>query len=129
MLLLDTHAWLWARSAPERLPSRARRLIESESLAVSVISCWEVATLARLKRVELDRDVEAWMARAIAEEPVISAIPVSREIATAAGGLAPPFPGDPADRIIVSTATAMGWPLLTRDRHLRTHAPAPTVWD
>ncbi|MFN2568876.1 MAG: type II toxin-antitoxin system VapC family toxin, partial [Candidatus Dormibacteria bacterium] len=121
MILIDTHAWLWFRSSPDRLPERARRLIQTEPLAVSTISCWEVATLVRLGRLGLDRDVNAWVVRALVEEPPVTAIPVSREIAVTAGGLRAPFPGDPADRLILSTAVALRCPLLTRDHRLRTH--------
>ena len=129
MLLLDTHAWLWARSSPNRLSAHARSLIKSEPLCISAISCWEVATLVRLGRIELDRDIDTWIGRALAEQPTVSVVPVSREIATVAGQLDSAFPGDPADRIIFSTAIQMKCSLLTKDRKLRSFSKTQTVWN
>jgi PIN domain nuclease of toxin-antitoxin system len=97
-------------------------------LAVSAISCWEIATLWRLGRIELDRDVATWVGRAVAEEPPVSVIGVSREIAVSAGELGSAFPGDPADRIIFATAAAQRCALVTKDRRLRSYSAALTVW-
>ena len=129
MILLDTHAWLWLRSSPEKLSSQGRSFTLGEPLAVSAISCWEVATLSRLGRIKLDSSVDAWIGRALSGQPEISVVPVSRDIATNAGGLDEPFPGDPADRIIFTTAVVLKCSLLTKDRRLRDYSPAVAVWD
>ncbi len=50
------------------------------------------------------------------------------EIALAAGSLLPPFPGDPADRIIYSTALANNARLVTADRRMARHDPGRIVW-
>lgn len=128
MIVLDTHVWLWFRSAPTLLAAGARDVIAGETLAVSSISCWEVATLSRLGKIELDRDIDAWIGRALAEAPSVSAIAVSREIAVAAGQLGSAFPGDPADRIIFATAVTQKCSLVTKDGRLQSYAPALTVW-
>lgn len=51
-LLLDTHALVWAATAPDRLGPAARRAIESPatSLHVSAASAWELATKYRTGR-------------------------------------------------------------------------------
>ena len=51
-LLLDTHLLLWAAGMPERLPDRARTLIERSDAEpmVSAASLWEVAIKAGLRR-------------------------------------------------------------------------------
>lgn len=48
-LLLDTHALLWALSAPEKLSSAARRALEesSNALWISSVSFFEIATKVR----------------------------------------------------------------------------------
>jgi PIN domain nuclease of toxin-antitoxin system len=46
VILLDTHIWIWWVAQDPALPEFATRLIqehEAEGLAVSIISCWEVA--------------------------------------------------------------------------------------
>lgn len=51
-LLLDTHTFVWAASAPDRLGARARRSIEDPTteLWVSAASAWELATKHRIGR-------------------------------------------------------------------------------
>ena len=55
---------------------------------------------------------------------------VTPAIADAAAALPETFPGDPAERLIYSTAIELGLPLVTKDRrmHQHTHPARPTVW-
>jgi PIN domain nuclease of toxin-antitoxin system len=55
MILLDTHVWVWWVQDDERLPIRWRDELDrtTDSLGVSIFSCWEVAKLTRLGRVQL----------------------------------------------------------------------------
>jgi PIN domain nuclease of toxin-antitoxin system len=85
-----------------------------------------LATLVAARRIGLDRSVEAWVAHALAGP--VEALPVTAEIAVAAGVLGRGFPGDPGDRIIYATARAESVPLVTRDRRLRTIDPDGTLW-
>lgn len=50
--LLDTHAFVWALTQPERLGPAARRLVESPrtDVLVSAATAWELATKTRLGR-------------------------------------------------------------------------------
>ena len=69
MIVLDTHIWVWWVHGHERLtPDHLSQLeaFESDGLGVSVISCWEVAKLVELGRLELPRTLEDWMRRALA---------------------------------------------------------------
>lgn len=45
LLLLDTHAYVWALTAPDRLSDRARTAIEapSNAILVSAATAWEMA--------------------------------------------------------------------------------------
>lgn len=128
MILVDTHVWLWQTVAPERLSPSARKAIdEADAVLVSVASCLEVAALERKGRIALDRDVTAWIRQAI-DSTGVDRVEVDVEIATRAGTLPDPFPGDPADRLIYASAVARGVPLVTKDQAIRAFDPARTVW-
>jgi PIN domain nuclease of toxin-antitoxin system len=129
VIVLDTHAWIWLRSDPDRVPPVSRELVGREEAALSAISCWELATLVRLGRVSLDRDPGAWVSQALDADPPVRAVPLGHDVALTAGMLDDPFPGDPADRIIFATTRSLGARLVTKDRRLREFAPAETVWD
>lgn len=129
LIVLDTHAWLWWASSPEKLSPAAREAIDqAERMGVASISCWEVATLADAGRIELDRPVGAWVEQALALTRVGS-LPLSTDIAVMATLLGRDgMHGDPADRIIYSTAVAHNAPLITRDARLREFDPRRTLW-
>jgi PIN domain nuclease of toxin-antitoxin system len=129
LILLDTHAWLWLRSEPSKLPEALRVVVSYEGLAVSAVSCFEVATLARLGRIALDRPTRVWIAQALEAEPRVSAMPITAEIAAVAGDLGAGFPGDPADRLIYATAAGSGWRIATRDRRIRAFDHSRAIWD
>jgi PIN domain nuclease of toxin-antitoxin system len=133
VIVLDTHAWIWWVSDPDRIPPKALRLIDRTmesgvSLLVSSISTWEVAMLVDRGRLELRLDVSAWIA-ASEVLPFIEFVPVDNAIALRAVQLRE-FPHrDPADRLIVATALGLGAALITGDTRLRAYRPAKTVWD
>jgi PIN domain nuclease of toxin-antitoxin system len=128
MTFLDTHTWVWWVDGDPRLSDVAHRAIESEGhVAVSSICVWELATLERLGRVRLLPDLRTWVRRALAHREV-SQHPMTSEIALVAGSLLPPFPGDPADRIIYATALANDARLVSADRRLARHDPERVVW-
>lgn len=129
LIVLDTHAWVWLRSDPDRLPAVARQAIDSEPAVLATMSCWELATLVRLGRLSLDRDTRAWVSQALEAEPAVRAVALGPDVAVAAGELGQQFPGDPADRIIYATARALHSRLVTKDRRIRDFAPDDTVWD
>lgn len=56
MIVLDTHVWVWWAGEHPRLPPAHAAAIEAErsgGIGVAAISCWEVATLVALGRLEL----------------------------------------------------------------------------
>ena len=128
-VVLDTHAWLWLSSDPDRLSGPATSAIEAaETIGVPSICCWEVAMLVQKGRIALDRPVAAWVRAALAREAVL-AMAITPEIAASAGLIdAEQFPGDPADRMIYATARGAGAPLITRDARLRDFDPRGTLW-
>ncbi len=135
-LLLDTHVWLWViDGTPGALAPTVRRTIEQAAadrrLFVSDFSCWEVAMLAAKGRLELAVDVNAWLDRAL-EAPGIQTVPLTRAVLVRSTALPGEPHGDPADRILLSSAHAIGAALLTCDRGIiayATRTPGVAVCD
>jgi PIN domain nuclease of toxin-antitoxin system len=131
MIVLDTHAWIWWVSDPGLLSSAARKLVEraveEESVHISCISTWEVAMLVDRNRLELSMAVDDWVEKSEAL-PFINFVPITNSIAMKSVGLPVPFHSDPADRIIVATAMALGATLVTRDNRMHGYPHVKTVW-
>lgn len=124
-VLLDTHALVWWQAGGSRLSRAARRAIDdADSVLVSALSCWEVATLQRLGRIVLDREPTLWV-HDLYRADRIKLAPLSPEAAAWAGSLGDAFPGDPVDRLLYATARDLRIPLVSKDERLRAFAPRP----
>lgn len=128
--MLDTHAWLWWLSDDGRLGDGARRAIRTETernaLAVSAISAWEAAMLVKKGRLALALPVSELVAHC-ERLPILSFIPVTARIGIESVGFEH-LHQDPADRMIVATARALGANLVTKDERLQTFEGVSTVW-
>lgn len=129
--LLDTHAWLWWASEDRRLSARAKTAIEKsrreDTLLVSMISIWELAKKIEKDQLVLDRPLDDWLDTATAM-PGLHLAELTRPILVESCRLAHPFPGDPADQILVATARHDGAVLVTKDRRLRGYAHVRSLW-
>lgn len=114
MVLLDTHAlYWWVNQTPAKLTSSQIVAIETaDSLAVSVITCWEMAWLVSHGRITLRLPLAHWLDEV--ERSGVTVIPVSRPIALLAVSL-PEHHKDPADRLIIATALEFGARLVSVD--------------
>jgi PIN domain nuclease of toxin-antitoxin system len=128
--MLDTHAWVWWISGDPRLAVREREVLDnlspSERPVLADISLWEVATLVERGRLELDMDLERWLAIASAPATVELAR-VTPAVAAEVARLPERFHRDPADRLIVATARVRKLSVLTRDRKI-TGARIVPLW-
>lgn len=119
LIVLDTHVLVWLDKGEPRLGGETRRELDkalaSGELTVSAISFWETAMLVAKGRLSLPTPVEAWRRQLL--DAGLLELPVDGEIGVLAVSL-PDLPGDPADRIIVATATRSGATLVTVDERL-----------
>jgi PIN domain nuclease of toxin-antitoxin system len=128
MIILDTHAWIWLASNPEKLSSRAKKAIEgSKRLGLSAISCWEFAMLVERGKISIDRRPLEWIEQSL-ENYGMELLPLTPAIAAHACHLGPGFHGDPADRIIVSTSIIQTVPLVTKDERIRSCHIVESIW-
>jgi PIN domain nuclease of toxin-antitoxin system len=122
VIILDTHIWVrWVDPEANPLPARILEPIESaDQLAVSAITCWEVAWLVRRKRLNLLSDLTDWLALALDGSGVLCT-PVSQPIAICAANL-PEHHRDPADRLIIATAIQQHASLISLDSEFAAYA-------
>lgn len=114
-VLLDTHAFLWWIADSGRLSRKAHRLVadETNDIAVSAASAWEIATKHRIGRLPGGEVVALDVAGHIADQGF-------RElsIGVSDGERAGRLPGphrDPFDRMLAAQALARGLPIISID--------------
>jgi PIN domain nuclease of toxin-antitoxin system len=125
-VLLHTHVVHWWSAEPNRVSRAATAaLSEADELAVSAISWFELAWLARHERILVTIPIRSWLERLASQVRTVGITPA---IADAAVSLPSSFPDDPADRLIYATAIEHGWRLVTKDTALRSHRhPRPVA--
>lgn len=130
MILVDTHVLVFDALTPNRLSARARRTVnrarEAGEMCCSDISLWEIAMLIARKRIEIASEANEFIHDVI-QASRVEVIPISPEIAVMSQD-ASFIHGDPADRLIASTALVLGLELVTADDNLRRLASLRTVW-
>jgi PIN domain nuclease of toxin-antitoxin system len=131
VIVLDTYAWVWWVSEPERLTARGRTTIEAAAsrgdVHVSSISAWEVAMLVAKGRLELTMPVVEWVALSEAL-PYLRFVPVDNALALSSVSLEGFSHPDPADRLILATARWLDAAVVTKDRRMRAYRKVKTVW-
>lgn len=129
MIVLDTHAWVWWLSKPEKLGKKAMRAVKrAERIGVPAICVWEVAMKVRSAKLRLDRPTSVWVDQALSGDPRLEVLPLSPRIAVTAAELEWQH-GDPADRLIVATASVYEAQLVTVDERIADSNLVRCVWD
>lgn len=126
MLLLDTHAWIWAVEGNERrIGRRARRRLASavsqDGVFVSPVSVFEVAALHASGRLRLARSPDVWIREAL-QGAGIRVADLLPQMAIDAGAIMRSALSDPLDRLIVATARHLDAVLLTSDTQILAYA-------
>lgn len=122
MIVLDTHIWIWWVNKDFRVlaPPRLEQIEYANVVAVSAISCFEVAWLAHHERIVLPCSKEEWFEMALDGSGIV-VLPVTPKIAVMAVEL-PEHHTDPQDRIIIATALAHDAKLISSDRKFPMYA-------
>jgi PIN domain nuclease of toxin-antitoxin system len=126
VIVLDTAALIfWTIDTP-KLSVAAREAIEaSDRRIVSSISIWELALKVKQRRIVLPISVEDYMA-GLSQVPKLEILSV--DAATWLASVSLPWEHkDPADRVIVASATQLDCPLVTSDRVIAGYYPK-VVW-
>ena len=114
-LLLDTDVLLWALLEPQKLSPELRNALEDSdnTLVVSAVCAWEIATKWRLGKLPHARSVVENYAMALHRLAAVD-LPISAAIARQAGLWAVPH-RDPFDRLLAAQATADNLVLASTD--------------
>lgn len=122
-LLLDTHAYIWLRVEPTRVPAKTRAAVaDADLVLVSVVSGWEIELkVASGKLRPIGTFGDGMHNSGYVELPVYGKhVDALREL--------PLHHRDPFDRMLVAQARAEGATLVTADRDIRAYA-VPTLWE
>lgn len=129
-VLLDTHVLVWLLEGDPRLSKTAVERIEQaaqdNAVLVAAITPWEIGMLVAKGRLTLARDVQEWIAEALAQ-PGLALAPLDPAIAIASTRLPGELHGDPADRMLAATARHLEAILITADEKLLAYGEAGHV--
>ena len=128
MILLDTCTLLWLTAKQDQLTTNARNAIGSHanSLFISAISAFEIATKVNKNLLELPLPPQEWLNQAIHLHG-LTELPIDSEIALYSTQL-PAIHKDPADRIIIATAHKYHLYILTPDQHISAYPQTKIIW-
>lgn len=111
MLILDTHIWIYWQNNQSLPTAIINEIQAADKLAISAISCWELAQLIRKKRIILPIPINEWVELATIN---VEIIPLNKEIALLAETL-PFHHKDPVDRFIIATSLFYQMPIISFD--------------
>jgi len=124
-LMLDTCAAIWVMEAEPMTQASIDAISDAtyagEPIAVSPITAWERGLLVARGKLNSSLEPKTWFSRLVGREEVILA-ELTPDILTDASFLPEPLHRDPADRIIIATARALGLTIVTRDRLILDYA-------
>ena len=128
LLVLDTHAWVWAAERSKRLSRAARAAIGRNEgrLVIADVSLYEAWAAQLRGEFKTTLPLSAWLEEAIARMR-LRVEPVSPAIAGLCSSLGFSH-GDPFDQIIVATALSLNARLVTGDSRIHESALVETIW-
>ena len=122
--LIDTHILLWAIYDSKQLSDTAREILSNERCAISIASLWEISIKISIGKLKIKQSVHD-----LAEFCSRYGIDIM-DIAPAYCDMMIKLPfihNDPFDRIIIATAKANEYTILTKDGIISKY-DVKTVW-
>ena len=117
-ILLDTCALIFMvedRLSSSAVAALSEAYAEGRATLVSPVSAWEIGQLTARGRIRIASDPLGWFRRA-ATSPGLALARLPDEVLIASSYLPGTPPRDPADRLIIAAARAIGATVMTRDR-------------
>ena len=126
-IILDTHAFIWWDSAPDKLSDIALDSCKDpdNQLILSVASIWEIQIKANLGKIKLNTNLRGVIESQQAAND-LSLLPVKSPHVYELDNL-PIIHKDPFDRLIIAQARVEGAVLLTHDSVLKQY-PVEIHW-
>ena len=114
--LLDTHVLIWHFNGSPALPENVIDIIRNGNLYISAVSLWEIALKMNVGKLDLLISLDDLLSAVMRSE--ITVLQIEDDFLKGLSAL-PPVHKDPFDRLLVSTASAMGLTLVTADENIQ----------
>ncbi len=126
-VLIDTHVFLWMVSAPGKLSTLSKYILESEenNIVLSAVSGWEIAIKFQVKKLKLPENPDIYVKRKL-DEYFIEVLPIEMRHVLSTYQL-PGLHKDPFDRLLVAQSKFEKLPILTNDNMIKKY-PIDTIW-
>lgn len=127
-LLLDTHAFIWWYSEPEKLSKSVLAACQdvTNTLALSVASVWEMQIKAQLGKLQLTKPLSEIIQHQ-QEQNQLQLLPVTLPIVLALDDL-PMHHRDPFDRLLIAQARMDQFVLVSNDSQFKQY-PVSLFWN
>ncbi|WP_461246330.1 type II toxin-antitoxin system VapC family toxin [Treponema sp. R6D11] len=124
--LLDTHAILWFFNGDDKLPDKAKSIIEvpQHIKYVSMASVWEVGIKVSIGKLEFPENTKGFIYQIKKHGFVL--LPISENYIIESETL-PLIHRDPFDRLLVATAMSEQMTLISADKNIAQYN-VPLVW-
>jgi PIN domain nuclease of toxin-antitoxin system len=127
VIVIDTHVLVWWAGGVRQVSAAARKaIVDSDIVAFSSVTAWEIGTLARRGRLDIHFSTVDWL-REVTETHNLTVLTVTLDIAFRAAELQELL-RDPIDCLIAATALAHNAPLITKDDRIRASGVVQTIW-
>lgn len=114
-LLLDTHAFMWWHSEPEKIPDQTLSLLQdpNHDILLSLVSLWEMQIKIQLGKLTLREDLEI-IVQSEQEQNDIKLITITLPHIIKLKDL-PHYHKDPFDRLLIAQSVVENTILISRD--------------
>lgn len=124
-VLLDTHTFLWALTATDKLSLVARQTIASSELFWSTASIWEALIKVQVGKLSLPTPAGEYLTSKMSTNGV-SVLPIKLEHVLRVEKLENRH-RDPFDRMLIAQSLEEGWPIITADPVFNDY-PIRVIW-